>query len=232
MTSAVWCCPPKRYRSLYFISTAQVVGEPTIEFRDRDSIRLVCTNFFSIPANARSVARQVSVALNKFAMSSDAKELPPGPAKGQQSLYPDPNVAQPPSYEETMNPEERAIPFQPTETAAVIAAPTSHETQVPVVQRKEFINANCMIRHCIRIAFPHPTRSSSNTTLLACIFHRYYSATSRRTGSNNDQMPVVRRERFHQNWLPAIDQNAYHGWPLVLFHVRALIYFIHCRPVS
>lgn len=71
-------------------------------------------------------------------MSSEAKPIPPTPAKGQQSLYPNPNAEgqpQPPTYDETMSPQPRAMPFQPLPPVGS-STPITQQLQVPVVQRK------------------------------------------------------------------------------------------------
>lgn len=69
-------------------------------------------------------------------MSSDTKAGPT--PKGQQSLYPDPNPNQPPSYDETVNPgTPRSPAFQP-----VSLIPIVQQSQVPVVQRKSCTNGS------------------------------------------------------------------------------------------
>lgn len=66
-------------------------------------------------------------------MSSDNKSMPPIPAKGQQSLYPSPNVIQPPTYEETMSPQGRAIGFHPASVGPI--SPVQSPVPGPIVQR-------------------------------------------------------------------------------------------------
>lgn len=85
------------------------------------------------------------------AMDPNAKQVPPGPAKGQQSLYPNP---QPPTYEETMSPGVRAMPFQPVPGVDVPVANATPimtvPTPAPIVQRKCIIFSNCWC-FCIEI---------------------------------------------------------------------------------